>query len=408
MQMNVFNILVNYKKDLWPIVGAFLILFSSITGFFLLSQLFYYGAIAVCGMIIISKGGVRVGNVSVLLLIIACIISLLFNNVPSYFRAWQRLGIYIFILFMMSPLLISKEAVTFKSKLFIYIWLITSILSVGSFFSYYLGINFFIVNEKELELGAGTFGGLMNHSMALGPMSALSTIFLFVLASLNKTKAKRYYYIAAFLCLGACFFSASRAAVGASVAGCIYALSCVNKNHLSKTFKVLFIILTVGAVTFPIWGGVTDFIMEKQEMRNNEFGGGFDSRTEKVVVRLEEFISSPIVGIGFCTVNPNLDNVNRENGQIEPGSSWLAIASMTGIFGLLVMIPLCISSLKKARSIKDDFWRGALSGMMIFFILHMMVEGYIFAPKSFLSLIFWLLISIIEGKTCYERNYRVV
>lgn len=404
--MNELIIRVNYKKDFWPIAGAVMILFSSITGFFLLNEVFYYLAVAACGLIIFNKGGVRLGNVYVLLLIFACIVSLLLNNVPSFFRAWQRLGVYIFILVMISPLLISRDAVIFKSKLFIYIWLITSILSVGSFFSYYLGINFFKVNGTELELGAGTFGGLMNHSMALGPSSALSTIFLFVCAILTKTKAKRYYYIAALLCLGACFLSASRAAVGASVVGCLVALASINKNHLSRTFKILFIIVAIGAVTFPIWGGVTDFVMQKQEM-NIEMGGTMASREDKYGARIEEFESSPIWGIGYCTVNPQLDNVNRENGQIEPGSSWLAIASMTGIFGLLVMIPLCVSSIKKARRIKDDFWRGTLSGMMVFFILHMAVEGYIFAPKSYLSLIFWLLISIIDGKYYFERNNSV-
>lgn len=404
--MKKLNNLVNYKKDFWPIAVALMILFSSITGFFQLNQLFYYVAIATCGIIILNKGGVRLGNVSVLLLILACIISLLFNNVPSFFRAWQRLGIYIFILFIMSPLLISKGSVIFKSKLFIYIWLISSILSIGSFFCYYLGINFFILNGTELELGVGTFGGLMNHSMVLGPSSALSTIFLFVLAFLNKTKVKRYYIIAAILCLGACFLSASRAAVGASVVGCLFAVASISKNNLSRTFKVLFVIVGIAAITFPIWGGVTDLVMQKQEM-NKEMGGTLASREKKYAARIEEFKSSPILGIGYCTVNPKLDNVNRENGQIEPGSSWLAIASMTGVFGLLVMIPLCISSLKKARRIKDDFWRGALSGMMVFFILHMAVEGYIFAPKSYLSLIFWLLISIIDGKSYYERSYKV-
>ena len=401
--MNELNILVNYKKDFWPIAIALLVLFSSITGFFLLNQLYYYIAVAACGIIIFKKGGVRLGNVSVLLLIIACIISLLFNNVPSFFRAWQRLGVYIFILFMISPLLISKDAVILKSKLFIYIWLISSILSIGSFFCYYLGINLFIVNGTELALGAGTFGGLMNHSMALGPSSALSTIFLFVLALLNKTQAKRYYYIAALLSLGACFLSASRAAVGASVVGCIFALASINKNNLSRSFKVLFVIVSIAAITFPIWGGVTDLVMQKQEI-NKEMGGTMASREEKYAARIEEFESSPIWGIGYCTINPQLDNVNRENGQIEPGSSWLAIASMTGILGLMVMIPLCISSLKKARRIKDDFWRGVLSGMLVFYILHMAVEGYIFAPKSYLSLLFWLLLSVIDGCTLLEKN----
>lgn len=401
--MSGFDNTVNYKKDLWLIVGALMILFSSITGFFQLNQLFYYGAISLFGLIIISKGRIRFGNASVLFLIFVCVISLLFNDVPSYFRAWQRFGVYVYILLIMGPLFISDVSCIIKSKLFIYIWLFTSILSIGSFFCYYLGINFFKINGRELELGVGTFGGLMNHSMALGPMSALSTIFLFVLATLNKTKAKFLFYTAAVLCVGACFLSASRAAVGAVVIGCLYALASINKNNLSRTFKVLFILLTVGALTFPIWGGVTELVVQKQEM-NNDMGSAIASREEKYEARIEEFKSSPICGIGYSTVNPELDYVNFENGQIEPGSSWLAIASMTGILGLLVMVPLCIFSLKKARKIKDEFWRGTLSGMMIFYILHMAVEGYIFAPKSYLSLFFWLILSVIECRLYLENN----
>lgn len=401
--MDEFNGLTNYKKDFWPIIIALLILFTSITGFYLLNPLFYYVAAAICGILIFSHGRLRLGNKLILLLIMACVISLLINDVPSYFRAWQRLGVYVFILFMISPLLINREAVVLKSKLFIYIWLISSILSIGSFFCYYLGVNFFKMNGSELELGVGTFGGLMNHSMALGPSSALSAIFLFVIGLVSKNKFKYFYYIAAILCLGACFLSSSRAAVGASVAGCLFALASVNKNRLSRTFKVLMIIFAVGAITFPIWGGVTDLVMQKQEM-NMEMGGTMASREDKYEARLKEFIASPFFGIGYCTVDPRLDNVNSKNGQIEPGSSWLAIASMTGVLGLLAMIPLCISSVFKARKIKDDFWRGVLSGMMLFYILHMAVEGYIFAPKSYLNLIFWLVVAIIDGRLYYERK----
>ena len=394
---------LNFKQDFWPIVLSLMILFSSITGFFQLNQLFYYGAIAVFGLIFISKGGIRFGNAYIIFLIIACIISLLLNDVPDYFKSWQRLGIYTFMLFIMSPLLISRCSVVLKSKLFLYIWLITSILSILSFFCYYIGINFFTINGKELELGVGTFGGLMNHSMVLGPSSALSTIFLFVLGLLNKTKRKFYYYTATLLSLGACFLSASRAAVGASVIGCLVAIAAINKNHLSRTFKIIFIIVTIGALTFPIWGGVTELVVQKHE-KNKEMGSTIASREEKYDARIEEFMSSPICGIGYCAVNPQLDYVNYENGQIEPGSSWLAIASMTGILGLLIMIPLCISSIRKARSIKDDFWRGTLSGMMVFYMLHMIVEGYIFAPKSYLSLIFWLLVSVIDGRVYLEKK----
>jgi hypothetical protein len=399
--MNEYNIQVNYKKDFWPIVIALLIIFSSITGFFSLNQYFYIGAIALCGVIAFNKGKLEMGNKYIPALIIVCILSILFNDVPSYFRAWQRLGIYTIMLFIMSPLLISRDSYMLKTKIFIYIWYFTSILSIGSFFCYYLGINYFKIGSTLQGVNVGTFSGLMNHSMALGPMSGLSTIFLFVHALLNK-KNKAYYYIAAILCLGACFVSASRAAVGATIVGCVVALSIINRNNISRTYRILLIIVAISSATFPIWGGVTDFVVEKQEI-NKEQGGTSFSRDVKFDARLKEFNISPLYGIGFCTIDPTLDEVNYSDGQIEPGSSWLAIASMTGVLGLLVMIPLCISSLKKARRIKDDYWRGILFGMLMFYIIHMTVEGYIYAPMSYLSLFFWMIIAVIDGELKYGK-----
>ena len=123
----------------------------------------------------------------------------------------------------------------------------------------------------------------------------------------------------------------------------------------------------------------------------------FYSREIKFTARILEFKSSPIIGIGYNVINPQYDFVEESTGQIEPGSSWLAVASMTGVIGLFVFLGICSRGLKRAWRIKSPFVSSLLGGMLVFFFIHMIAEGYIFAPGSFLALLFWLIIAVVDG-----------
>lgn len=389
------------RKDIASKIAAWLLVLSSITGGILLSQPFYYLALAILGVRILMKGHVRLSNVYVLLLLVVCALSLILNNPPSFFRAWERLGVYTLVLFVASPMLSSREASIERYKVLKYFIYIGIILSVGSFFSYFLGINLFVREGIELDIGAGTFSGLMNHSMVLGPVSALSAILLFSrIVNLREVRNKKKVIsnsVLFILCCGSCLLSASRGAIGCLVVGCIYVLFSFYRERLSKVVGVLLVVVGIAAATFPIWGGLTSFVMQKQQ-GNIENGSLIFSRENKIEARIYEFKSSPIYGIGFCVLDPQFTGVSKETGRIEPGSSWLAVASMTGILGLLCFIPICLISLKKVWRMQDRFLSCMLGGMLLFFLIHMSVEGYIFAPKSFLSLLFWLIVASINDR----------
>ena len=296
-----------------PFFVASLIVFSSITGFYRLNDLFYYIALAIAGICIVFSRRLRVGDVDVLLLIFICILSLLINNPPPYFRAWQRLGVYFLLVCIIGPVLRSNYATLFRKAFFRSFWAISIVLSIGSFFSYYLGVNYFVRQGEVLEIGVGTFSGLMNHSMILGPIAGMATIVSFVQMITGNNRFRLLYGTVTVLCLGACFLSASRAAVGSSIAGCLFSLYIIFRKRLSKFLTVLLIVLSVGSATYPFWGSVTTLVIQKQE-RNTSMGGAFYSREIKMVARIDEFRSSPIIGIGFCTINPSLDGVDRSTG----------------------------------------------------------------------------------------------
>ena len=221
------------------------------------------------------------------------------------------------------------------------------------------------------------------------------------------TKSRResfFYAICTFIVLGSCLLSASRSAVGGAIIGCMFTLYRFYKGYFSKFFKIIFLIIILGTSSFSLWGGLTDFLVQKQ-VGNEEMGSAIFSRERKFTARILEFKSSPIYGIGYNIVIPEYDGVVMENGQIEPGSSWLAVASMTGIIGLLVFIQICVRTMIKAWKIHDPYIGSTLGGILLFFFFHMIAEGYIFAPKSFLSLLFWLTIAVIDGNSYKKASF---
>ena len=244
-----------------------------------------------------------------------------------------------------------------------------------------------------MDIGAGSFSGLMNHSIVLGHFSGLSTAYMFSLLLDKNGRTRLLFIILTLLCFGACLLSASRNGIFSCLSACFIAVICHYRKSISKAILIVFTIVLIGIFSFPLWGGLTDFLVEKNERNIEESGSILFSRERKFNARIQEFKSSPIFGIGYCTVDPSLDRVNYSNGQIEPGSSWLAIASMTGILGLIPFICICFEAIK--RSLKKQ--RHAQSCIEItllgYYFLHMMSEGYLLAPRSFLSLVFWLIIS---------------
>lgn len=398
--MRILDVFKLREDGFLKILGVFLAL-SSVAGFFHFG-LSYYIALSLFGLMLIydmmHKG--IVANLRIIIFLAVCALSLVVNNTPAYFNAWARLGVYVLVLFVVSPMVSNSSVNKKRRKILTYFMDVCIILSILSFFCYFLGINLFVRKGNVLEIGVGTFSGLMNHSMKLGPIAGLSSVVLLSYCLFEENKRKRNIYIGAiFCCLGSCMLSSSRIAVGAAVVSCMFVLFQRYRANLTKFTTVLLLIVAIGGLTFPIWGGLTGMLMEKQQ-RNIELGESMMySRRNKIKARILEFKSSPIIGIGFATVNPELDKVDFTDGQIEPGSSWLAILSMTGLLGLASFLLICAFAFKKIKSQNNTIFSCALSGMFVYYLIHFAAEGYIMAPRSILNMLFWLILGAINAET---------
>lgn len=335
---------------------------------------------------------ISISNIKLSITYISFCAYLLFNiiitNPPAVFNSGQRLLLFIILLFIVSPMFSNDNLISFRKSCCLYFIIIGSVCSVASFFCYFLGINYFrnIYGITDYIGSAGLFGGLFTHSMFLGPMAGISTCFLLWKYLVSK---KRLYILFCVLSAGATFFSASRAAVVATFIACVVLIILFYKTK-GRALKFFLIAAIIGGLSFPLWESALNGINQKNT--NNEALGEYGSRTPKFEARIAEFESNPLFGVGFASIDANgSDSFDLRTGTIEPGSSWLATLSMTGIIGFAFVAIFMFNAFKAAKS-STAAYSPLMASLVIWFAIHMIFEGYIFAAGGPLCFILWLVI----------------
>ena len=323
--------------------------------------------------------------VSYVLFVIA---SLILSSPPSLFQSWPRLLLFILVLFCVSPIIENSYIISIRYRILYYVCIGCVIISTLSFFAFFLDINYQVDDFGDaLEYADryGSFGGFTTHSMRLAPISGYACVFLFYIAMELK---KRSAWILWFLCFSSLLFAASRVALGAIIGATI--IQVLTHTTFARSIRILALAFLVGSVVLSNSNILTYRIMGKKESRNES--GIFDSRAFKWNARIEEFKSSPVWGVGFAAIDPNgKDYYNPINGQVEPGNSWLAVLSMTGLMGFIPFMFIMFGAYKKLKSLKNSN-KVLLAGLFTFVSIHMMAEGYILSAGSFLCVISWLII----------------
>ena len=337
----------------------------------------------------------KMRNIDVLtaILLIYIPIELMIVQPPSLFRSWPRYVFFVFLLMNVSPLLQSESLRNYREQIFKYVMWACVGLGVGSFFARFLGLNFMKAAGNEFVFRTGLFGGLTTHSMMLGPIAGIGACYLVYKAMLTKN---RLCWLFVAMSLFAVMFSASRSALLATLTGVmvtIYYLSGTNSNFV----KYLVLAIIIGSSTFTLWQDALSGVIEK----NSQFERMTDSRMDLWQTRLEEFQSSPILGVGFCASSFNESSiVDISSGRVETGTSWLIILSMLGIIGAFTTVPILFRAFKYSR-LRGDRMGALLCGVLTLFFVHMFAEGYIFAGGSFLAFMLWLTVGVAtDSKYC--------
>lgn len=395
----VKEIIVSLKQQLkvFPSLVAIVIIQTAIGGMRAIPSTII-GIVYFLSMIICIKSDSFKIDKKWLIFLLYLPITIIIGRPHEVFNSWNRLIMFCLMYISVSSLIQSNYARRFRKCIFNMAILLCIIISYLSFAGYFLGINLFSPDgyEDVNYVGvAGLFSGITKQSMLLGPISGLATIYLFSKAIENKKSIISWLMILP--SMGCVLFSASRSAFIATIGGIIVVL--YNKfTRKSEFIKYIIIIGIFALLTFPMWQSATTALQNKQAIHKDDTSR-FDSRTDKVDARISEFVSSPIFGIGFAAVDYyGKDGFNKVKGTIEPGTSWLAILSMTGLIGFILFLNIFIDSFIRIRKNNLQVW---LVGMFAFFAIHMLVEGYIYAGGSVLAFLLWLILG-----QCYDSiNY---
>ena len=236
--------------------------------------------------------------------------------------------------------------------------------------------------------GRSPFAGFMTQSMLLGPFTGIGVIIAVVRALHGNLW--RWGVLALIGVLPLLAAGSRIAILAAGGAGCFLVLR--RKPVLGSVLLLLFVA--------TIWSFVTS---GKQEQTPPPPPGSVMSGLARKGIqndrgllwqaRFNECKSSPLVGVGIgMGEGEGVARDSKGNIQIEPGSSYLAVLSMTGSLGAITFwlgIGTLTYGFAKSRR-KAPVEKDILAAVGIFFAVHGVAEGWILSFGSPIGAFFWI------------------
>lgn len=340
----------------------------------------------------------RIGIIHVLYLI-TCLISILLNNIPSYYNIYSRYLVFILLLLSFSNLVNSRKIALMRLHAFHIFSILTVILVTINYILFSLGI----VTDKALALYEER--GLYTGSTANNEMGVLGAIAIMFVITYGMKFFKRFSILSKIILL-ICLVSAismmamasSRMGLLCTIFSILFALYKLNSKDIKKIFISLSVVVLGGFFVLTFMGDKFRFMLEKNGNQIEEIK--LNSREDMWLSRIKEYQESPIYGVGFGYMKYGWGNLGAESarGRIESGSGWASVISQTGTLGAICMffivIPNLIYLIRKKSTSYCSAW---YSGMCIMFILQPITEAYITTVGAVLCCLFWLNYSVIES-----------
>lgn len=357
--------------------------------------------IGICGILLVILSRKTYINKLMVWFLLYLLLNIIICKPPSIFSPYLRLLYMCYVLLVISPIIQNDNFRKLRENSFLYMCVFSVIISLVSFIFYFLGINFFNGDEErfaEYLSHGGWFAGLTKHSMLLGPVSGIASVSMFAMF----LKTKKYIYLVIFLlCLSSVLFSASRGALY-SVIVSIFVMMFRASKSISVFFRRFAFLFTLSFFLFAFSDTLLSGIKHKYEVRDVDQEGLFASRQVRMEHRMDEFLENPFFGIGFASLDLKYEEeYSSTTGGVEPGTSWLAILSMTGLCGFFLVFLIFFYAFKHSY-IESTLESTAKIGVLSMFVVHMLIEGYFYAAGSPLFFMVWLTLG-----TSVDNKYKI-
>lgn len=379
------------KENKLELIVTFCIL-SNLFPFFMPKILYYIG-LALLGYKMVKMGVKQNKNSHLFILFILLIVTSSVINMMLDLR----LVLFAFILILTCPIYTSLKWHLYKKKIMRNLFVGFVGVVMLNIYAKMTGFNLRAMMQQWEDLTDKQFSGFCDQPMWLSAAAAVSTIYCAYLVFVQEKKKRSQQYINILLLLCSIYItmiSGSRSAFVAAMGSTCIVLYLLVKNK-GRLIKYVIGSVLLAAVLSPIFMDRKTFgaMMAKQEYQKEI---GQTSRDQIWDDRMAEFKSSPLIGVGFGAHGVGYE---KEVSRVETGGGWISILAQTGILGLILALGIIFKAYTPIRKIRQDNSMMCIYAAYFFFIVHSIVEGYMFQGGWYLCLIFWMVIGLlIENK----------
>lgn len=338
------------------------------------------------------KGGFSLDLLTTLFLL-ATLLSILGNDIPPFFKPWQRLVQLVLVMVCVSSINKSERVAFYREALMLNLCVVSAFIMLLNFLSYYGGFG------QSTHVG---FWGVCYHGNLLGMFSMIGIVYMLHLFLCEEHKIRRIIYMCCLLVgIVVLLLASSRNTLACAIIG--------GAVYIKLFYKSNSRIITAGIVLGILYVLIAPFFEEYTyglAAKNSEaatLGSITSSRDALWATRLAEFWKSPLIGVGAFAVDTSIQNsekffnpYNSVTGVVELGSTYLGILSQTGLLGFIAFIMLLVKAIRNGyRAAMDSMSKRQILmfTLLVMFSFHMIFEGYVNTAGQLLTLLLWLILA---------------
>lgn len=266
-----------------------------------------------------------------------------------------------------------------------------------NFYAHLAGINMRSWSSTSAMID---FSGFTWHGLWLGAACGIANIYIlykFYHFYREGRKSLSFIYLGVlFISILVTVWAGSRSALAASVLGMGCLLMLITEN-MGNSIKLLIGFGVLAMLLMPFFEENAERIISKQTYQEKI---GKSSRDKLWSERIEEFQSSPLIGVGFGVFGVG---DKTHGGRTESGSGWLSVLSQTGIIGFLIIVLIMKRAIYPISELRENERLAFLTCLLAFLASLTVFEGYLFQSGWYLCLVTWLIVSILDDYRYYEE-----
>lgn len=349
-------------------------------------------------IVVLSKSGSddRVVKLSCLLFLGTIVLSILSNDIPAFFKPWQRLMQFTFLFVAASPMIGGVAIERMRRHMTIGVLWACGLVAVGSFLSYLTG------HGQYLNGIIRGYMGITSHPNFLGMFVMIALVWFSSLYFRSTESWERLLWSGCWLAsLIVILLSASRSSTACGLLGTLIVVFLRFRKNGGKMFLTMAILMLAFIVALPYLMPYTETMMQKGVGSTSDETDELVAATRGGVwqLRLMELGESPWLGVGAFSCDITLPGAKtfytEATGAIEQGSSYLGLLAQLGWLGFLsflaIYIPVLIKAIRYAWN-ENTPYAQLMVALLLPITIHMAVEGYIITAGAVQCVILWFVV----------------